>query len=108
MKTPGALAVEIGATAALAFMIFAITDPNKSVPDAAAPALIGSTVSTLIMGVGPLNGCGMNPARDLGPRFITAIAGWGAASLSPAWWVYTVGPVIGAVLGGALYNATLT
>jgi glycerol uptake facilitator-like aquaporin len=53
VKIPGAFAVEIGATAALAFMICAITDSNnKAVPDGAQPALIGITVATLIAQLG--------------------------------------------------------
>lgn len=46
----------------------------------------------------------MNPARDLGPRIITHLAGWGAANLSYGWWAYSAGPMIGGILGGALYN----
>jgi len=105
VRTPGAFLVEFGATAALAFMIFTITDPAKSVPDAAGPALVGGTVATLILGTAPLTGCGMNPARDLGPRLVTALAGWGSAAVSPGCWVYVAGPIAGAVAGGALYNA---
>merc|ERR1719321_1029024 len=92
-------------TAVLAFMIFAITDPNNTVPsDAAAPVLIGATVAAFISIFAPITNCGMNPARDLGPRLVTAFAGWGSAAAS-SWWIYTFGPIIGAVLGGALYQA---
>ena len=49
----------------------------------------------------------MNPARDLGPRLVTHMAGWGAANLSYGWWAYTAGPVVGAILGGALYQQIL-
>jgi hypothetical protein len=38
-------AAEVGMTAALLFMICALTDPtNKAIPEGAAPALIGGTV----------------------------------------------------------------
>jgi len=53
----------------------------------------------------PLTGCGLNPARDLGPRLVTWYAGWGAQALE-SWWVYTIGPLIGGVLGGTLYQAS--
>ena len=99
--------LEVGMTAALAFTIFALTDADKTVPEGAQPALIGATVVALAMQYAPVTGCGMNPARDLGPRIVTYAAGWGTASLSYAWWTYTLGPMAGAVLGGALYNATL-
>ena len=49
----------------------------------------------------------MNPMRDLGPRLVTAAAGWGCAAWHPGWWIYTVGPMFGAVLGAGAYQATL-
>merc|ERR1712107_846050 len=67
------------------------------------PVLIGSVVAVLITIFGPLTGCGMNPARDLGPRLVSFAAGWGSVAWSH-WWIYTLGPVVGAVLGGAFYT----
>lgn len=99
----GAFACEVWMTAVLVFMIFAFTDTDNTVPPDAAPVAIGATVATLIATFGPVTGCGMNPARDLGPRLVTLFTGWGGAALS-CWWVYTVGPVLGAVLGGTLYK----
>ena len=90
------------------FTIFALTDEKKSVPSGAAPALIGTTVTALAAQFAPVTGCGMNPARDLGPRLVTAATGWGPAAWHPAWWVYSAGPIIGAVLGGATYNTLMT
>ena len=107
LRTPAAaLGVEIWATGVFAFSVFGITDPNNTVPDAAAPALIGATVGTLVAVFGGVSGCGLNPARDLGPRLVTLAAGWKGAALSSAW-VYTVGPIVGACLGGGLYMNTL-
>eukprot|EP00466_Bigelowiella_natans_P004331 jgi/Bigna1/52613/estExt_Genewise1Plus.C_90196 len=97
------LAVEIWCTSHLAFFVFALTDEDNSVPSAAAPALIGTTVMTLVNVFGPVTGCGMNPARDIGPRIVTALTGWGKMSWH-SWMPYTVGPLIGGTLGGALYN----
>ena len=88
----------------LAFCIFAFTDEANTMPPDAAPLAIGATVTTLISTFGPVTGCGMNPARDLGPRLVTLCTGWGGAALSSAW-VYTLGPVAGAVLGGKAYQA---
>ena len=45
----------------------------------------------------------MNPARDLGPRLVTLFAGWGTTSASTAW-VYTLGPLAGALLGASAYQ----
>jgi len=91
------------ATATLAFMIFTVTDADGSVPKNVAPFLIGATITTMITVFGPLTGAGMNPARDIGPRLVTFFAGWGSVALTSCW-IYTVGPITGAVLGGYLYN----
>lgn len=65
----GAFVAEVWMTGILLFLIAAITDEKAgSVPAAAQPALIGTTVAVLIGTFGPVTGCGMNPARDLGPR----------------------------------------
>ena len=42
----------------------------------------------------------MNPARDLGPRLASAVAGFGPAAMQSAW-LYTAGPIVGAILGGS-------
>eukprot|EP00747_Dinoflagellata_sp_TGD_P185064 gnl/TRDRNA2_/TRDRNA2_41330_c0_seq1.p1 gnl/TRDRNA2_/TRDRNA2_41330_c0~~gnl/TRDRNA2_/TRDRNA2_41330_c0_seq1.p1 ORF type:complete len:386 (-),score=75.52 gnl/TRDRNA2_/TRDRNA2_41330_c0_seq1:16-1116(-) len=97
---------EIWMTAVLLFMIFAITDPDSTVPADAGPALVGTTVAILVAMYGGLTGCGMNPARDIGPRIAAAIGGWGTVAFESAW-IYTVGPIIGGIIGGALYMATM-
>ena len=104
MKGPAAaLPTEVLATSVLSYMVFNLTDAKSTVPPDAAPVLIGSTVAVLVSVFGPVTGAGMNPARDLGPRLITALVGWKGAALVSAP-VYTVGPIIGAVLGGAVHG----
>lgn len=100
----GAFVAEVWMTSILMFLILAIGDANTgSVPSSAAPALVGATVTMLISTFGPVTGCGMNPARDLGPRLVTALTGWGAAATT-SWYIYTFGPVLGAVLGAMAYQ----
>jgi glycerol uptake facilitator-like aquaporin len=56
-------------------------------------------------------GYAINPARDLAPRLFTAIAGWGQQVFTAHngwWWVPVVGPCIGAVLGGFIYDLFIT
>ena len=67
---------------------------------------VGSTVAGLICTFGPVTGCGMNPARDLGPRLVTLLTGWGGAALTASW-CYTLGPCVGACLGAYPYKNTL-
>jgi hypothetical protein len=49
---------------------------------------------------------GINPARDLGPRIAITLLGWNGVSFTGPgadWWVWTVGPIIGAIAGGAAW-----
>lgn len=106
VTTLGCLGVEIGTTALLSFLIFLMTDANNDArPQGAAVAmLIGAYVAVAISITGPLNMCGMNPARDFGPRIVSYLGGWTAVAFQN-WWCYTAGPVIGALLGGAFYKS---
>ena len=57
------------------------------------------------------SGYAINPARDLGPRLFTAIAGWGSDVFRAGndwWWVPIVGPLLGGVLGGVVYDLFVT
>jgi glycerol uptake facilitator-like aquaporin len=52
-------------------------------------------------------GYAINPARDLGPRLFTAMAGWGAGVFSAGngwWWVPVVAPILGAIIGASAYD----
>ena len=101
-----AFGVEVVATSLFSYLVFAITDENGSVPADAAPPLIGTTVAVLVATFGGVTGCGMNPARDLGPRLASAVAGFGPAAMQSAW-LYTAGPIVGAILGGRIYMETI-
>ena len=98
---------EVCFTAALAFCVYALTDEKKSAPPGLVPCLVGTTVFTLAFLGGPVTGCGMNPARDLGPRLVTGVMGWGSANLSYGWWTYTAGPLLGGIIGGMIYNGIM-
>ena len=105
-----ALMVEAWTTCILAFVVFALTDEsNVSIGGGKnkilAPLLIGLTVSIMISLYGHATQVGMNPARDLGPRLVAACAGWGTVAVPGprnGFWVYVVGPVLGAQVGGCL------
>jgi len=93
------LMVEVIATAILVFTIFGATD-KRSVQSAAGVA-IGLVLSALIWVFGPISGASLNPARTFGPTVASA-----AFSFSPFadLWIYIVGPVLGGLLGGFLYE----
>ena len=64
------------------------------------------------MSFGANTGYAINPARDLGPRILASLEGWGAAAfpgeqgtlLDAYWWVPIVGPIVGAIIGALLYE----
>jgi glycerol uptake facilitator protein len=105
----GPLVDQVIGTALLVLVIFAITDERNQPPKGnLAPLVVGVLVAAIGMSFGPNAGYAINPARDLGPRLLAAVAGWGSAAFPGAggyFWVPIVGPVIGAVLGALAYDA---
>jgi glycerol uptake facilitator protein len=104
-----AVAVEALGTALLVLVIFALTDQlNPAAPDRAlVPVLVGATVAALIAVFAPVSQAGWNPARDLGPRLVALLAGYGAVAIpgpQTGFWIYLVGPLVGGPLGGLLYD----
>lgn len=99
---------QILGTALLVFLIFMIIDDRNQAPQAnLVPVLIGVIVVAIGVSFGGMNGYAINPARDFGPRLFTAIAGFknnGLTDGEPVFWVPIVGPLIGGVIGGAVYD----
>jgi glycerol uptake facilitator protein len=111
VTTPRALLTEVLCTAVLALVVFGVSDSrNPSAPPGyLAPILIGLTVAALISIAAPLTQACFNPARDFGPRLFTFLAGWGTAAMpgpngSGFFTVYIAAPIVGAVLGGGVYE----
>ena len=107
-----ALFVEAWGTLLLAFVIFALTHPRNPGParNGLVPGLIGLTVAVLISLYAPFTQAGWNPARDLGPRLVAALAGWGSIALpgpQSGFWIYILGPCIGAPIGAFLAEHVL-
>jgi len=82
-------------TAFLMFVIMAVATDTRAVGAAAAIA-IGGTVGLDALFGGPVTGASMNPARSFGPAL--------AAGEWHDFWVYVLGPVIGAALGAFAYQ----
>ena len=71
------------------------------------PIAIGMSLACIICIVGPATEACLNPARDLGPRFVAAIYGYGKLALPGPhneMWAYIFGPIIGAVLGAISHD----
>lgn len=109
---PGGLIDQVVGTAMLVLMIFALTDEKNLAPKMnLAPLLVGAVVFLIGMTFGFNCGYAINPARDFGPRVFTAIAGWGSSVFTAAnhwWWVPIIGPLVGGVLGGWIYDFLIT
>ena len=109
---PGGLIDQIVGTALLLLLIFAISDTKNLAPDPKfAPVVIGLIVTVIGMTFGFNAGYAINPARDLGPRLFTAVAGWGGEVFRAGngwWWVPIAGPLIGGVVGGVAYDLLVT
>lgn len=105
----GAMWVEALGTAILVLVIFALSDPeNDAAPDPTlVPFFVGFTVAVLISLFSPLTQAGWNPARDFGPRIVALLAGYGVIAIpgpNNGFWIYIVGPLIGGVVGGVVYE----
>ncbi|NXP37378.1 AQP10 protein, partial [Leiothrix lutea] len=50
---------------------------NKAVPKGLEPVVVALLVLSIESSMGANCGCPLNPARDLGPRLFTYVAGWG-------------------------------
>ena len=94
-----ALLAEVIATAILVFTIFGATD--KEADKSWAGIAIGLVLAASIWMFGPISGASLNPARTWGPTIASA-----AFSLTPfgTLWIYIVGPILGGLLGGFLYE----
>jgi MIP family channel proteins len=104
---PGGLLDQIVGTALLLLLIFAISDERNCGGTQLGPVLVGAAVTLIGMTFGYNAGYAINPARDFGPRLFTFIAGWGSPvfTANEHWWIVPiVGPLLGALLGGYVYD----
>ena len=109
----GALRDQIIGTAILVLLVIAITDARNSAPLAnLTPFIVGLLVVAIGMAWGTNAGYAINPARDFGPRLASFLTGYDGAWRDQYgtlyFWVPIVGPLIGAVIGGALYKYCIT
>lgn len=99
---------QVVATAVFCLLIAHTVDKRNQYPGWVQPFIIG-TAFVLIGTAFALNaGYPCNPARDFGPRLFTLIAGYGWDVFSYKnykwFWIPILGPLLGGVLGGWLYE----
>ncbi|WAR63359.1 hypothetical protein PtB15_18B442 [Puccinia triticina] len=100
---------EVLMTAILMIFVVATGDEgNTSPPKNMAPFVVFWVVFGLASTLGMQTSFSLNPARDLGPRIVTWLAGYGGGvwSVRSSYWfsVAILGPVFGAILGCFIYD----
>ncbi|GLT36933.1 hypothetical protein SLA2020_112790 [Shorea laevis] len=79
----------------LMFVISGVATDSRAIGEMAGIA-IGMTILLNVFIAGPVTGGSMNPARSIGPAVVMRIY--------TGLWIYILGPLIGAILGGFAYN----
>jgi glycerol uptake facilitator-like aquaporin len=90
----GAVLIEFVATFFLMWVIYG-TAVDPDAPRVGGFA-IGLTIAADILAIGPFTGGSMNPARSLGPAV--------ASGVFEAQGVYWIGPILGAIAAGLIYE----
>ncbi|MGC9966621.1 MAG: MIP/aquaporin family protein [Syntrophobacteraceae bacterium] len=96
-------------TAILLLMIFALLEERNSLKPAMTffPYALGIVIFAVIGLTAPLSMTSLNGARDLGPRILAYLLGWGKIAFPGPrgeFWILTVAPICGAVFAGFLYD----
>lgn len=116
MPTFKAIMNEMFATMMLVVMLYAFIDAKNAFKPSLGmfALLVGAVVGYIIAVFSPATMAGINPARDLGPRIATWLLGWGDASFpglpsgqGGPWYIWTIGPMLGGIVGGALWKFIL-
>ncbi|KAI5080994.1 hypothetical protein GOP47_0004177 [Adiantum capillus-veneris] len=97
----GALVLEIVITFGLVYTVYATAVDPRSPGNVGiiAPLAIGLIVAANILFAGAFDGGSMNPARSFGPALV--------ALDFTNHWVYWVGPLIGGLLAGVIYETLM-
>jgi len=109
LSIQGGMGDQILGTMLLLLCICAITDKkNTQVPTSLVPMYVGFLILAIGICFGANCGYALNPARDLAPRLLTLMAGWGTKVFSYknyTWfWIPIIGPHIGSILGVTIYT----
>lgn len=103
---------EVVGTATLLFLVAAMGDQgNWALRRGAMPIGLFFAVLAIGSALGYNTGYALNPARDLGPRLVLTLLGYGKElwTHDSAYWLFgpVLAPIVGGVLGVGLYDAFL-
>ncbi|KAG2155912.1 major intrinsic protein superfamily membrane channel protein [Suillus bovinus] len=112
LPSVSAFFAEFVGSAMLITGIFMLTDKQNG---PAPPGVIPVGIFLLLLGIGSAlgmdTGPSLNPTRDLGPRILTAMVGYGSEVFnfrSQYWlWCPIIGPILGMVVAAFFYDAML-
>jgi MIP family channel proteins len=92
----------------LVMTFFLVLAVYGTIVDKRAPKIagfgVGLTVLADVLVGGPFTGAAMNPARAMGPMIAGLVTG---VSFPSYWYIYWIGPLIGAALAGLVYSQVI-
>lgn len=96
-------------TAFLMLMVLALLEERNNLKPSMVffPYALGAVVFAVVGLTAPLSMTSLNGARDLGPRILAYLLGWGKMAFPGPrgeFWILTVAPILGAVFAGFLYD----
>ncbi len=108
------LAGEVIGTAVLLLVILSLLETRHvNAPSAwFFPLIVGATIGLLIMFIAPITQASFNPARDLGPRLMLLVMGFGPVAFPGpngglSLVATTIGPIIGGILGALFFDKVM-
>uniref|UniRef100_A0A915PSA7 Aquaporin n=1 Tax=Setaria digitata TaxID=48799 RepID=A0A915PSA7_9BILA len=111
MTVSGCIFDQFIGTAFLAFCIMMMTDPRNKVPVMAQPLILALVIVLIGIALSQNAGAEINPARDLGPKLMALVVGygWNVVSYQNYKWfpIPIFVPFIGAAFGAWFYHLTI-
>jgi glycerol uptake facilitator protein len=108
------LAGEVLGTAILLLVILSLLETRHvNAPSAwFFPLIVGATIGLLIMFIAPISQASFNPARDLGPRIMLLLVGFGSVAFPGpnhglSLIATTIGPIIGGIIGALFFDKVM-
>src|SRR3954454_3028169 len=108
------LAGEVLCTAILLLVILSLLETRHvNAPSAwFFPLIVGATIGLLIMFIAPITQACFNPARDLGPRLMLLVMGFGSVAFPGpnsglSLVATTIGPIVGGILGALFFDKVM-
>lgn len=90
-------------TFALCLVVFNVADTAATKGNSYYGLAIGLTITAAAFAGGKISGGAFNPAVGLGPNIVALLKG-NSGAMTPAIWLYTIGPCVGSALAVVAYK----